>query len=182
VHIEPLPIQDAKILTLRAFGDDRGYFKETFSAPRYREAGIADVFVQDNVSFSRRGVLRGLHGDPSMSKLVQVLAGEAFDVVADVREDSPTRGRWFGTVLRAGEHRQLYVPRGCLHGFFALTDDVLFLYKQSAVYNPQTEFGVVWNDPDLAIDWPLAGAAPLLSAKDRANPRLAELKSSPAGS
>lgn len=175
MQIEPLPLHEAKLVSLRAFGDDRGYFKETYSMARYREAGIADEFVQDNVSLSRRNVLRGLHGDPSMSKLVQVLHGEAFDVIADIREDSPTRGRWYGTILRAGEHRQLYVPRGFLHGFLALSDEVIFVYKQSSAYNPQTEFGVAWDDPELAIDWPLNGAAPLLSSKDRANPRLADL-------
>ena len=175
VQIDPLPLHEAKLITLRAFGDDRGYFKEAYAAPRYREAGIEDVFLQDNVSFSVRNVLRGLHGDRSMSKLVQVIWGEAFDVIADIREGSPTRGRWYGTVLQAGEHRQLYVPSGFLHGFLALSDEVVFLYKQSSVYNPQTEFGVAWDDPDLAIDWPLAGISPILSPKDRANPRLADL-------
>ncbi|MBV8490816.1 MAG: dTDP-4-dehydrorhamnose 3,5-epimerase [Candidatus Eremiobacteraeota bacterium] len=174
MHIEPLAIADAKILTLRAFGDERGYFKETYSEPRYREAGIEDRFVQDNVSVSRRNVLRGLHAEPSTAKLVQVLAGEAFDVIADIRDGSPTYGQWYGTVLHAREHRQVYVPRGCLHGFLALTDEVMFLYKQTAAYNPQTEFGIAWDDPQLAIAWPLDGIAPLLSAKDRANPRLSE--------
>ena len=161
MHVEPLPLHEAKLITLRAFGDERGVFKETYAAPRYREAGIEDEFVQDNVSVSRRNVLRGLHG-------------EAFDAIADVRPGSPTYGRWYGTVLRAQEHRQLYVPRGFVHGFIALSDEVIFLYKQSAVYDPQSEFGIAWDDPDLAIEWPLGGIAPLLSPKDRANPRLAD--------
>jgi dTDP-4-dehydrorhamnose 3,5-epimerase len=175
VQIEPLPLLDAKFIRLRAFADERGYFKETFSAPRYRDAGLDDEFVQDNVSFSRRNVLRGMHGDRSMSKLVQVLVGEAFDVIADVRSGSPTYGQWYGTVLRAQEHCQIYVPCGFLHGFLALSDGVVFLYKQSAVYNPATEFAIAWNDADLKIDWPLEGTLPLLSPKDRANPRLRQL-------
>src|SRR5947209_939718 len=113
MDVQPLPIDGALALQVRAFSDERGYFKETYSADRYREAGIADAFVQDNVSFSRLGVLRGLHGDPRMSKLVQVLRGRAFDVLADVRPGSPTFGRWCGVSLDEAEHRQLYVPAGC---------------------------------------------------------------------
>jgi dTDP-4-dehydrorhamnose 3,5-epimerase len=105
-----------------------------------------------------------------MSKLVGVLSGEAYDVIADVRPGSPTRGRWHGVMLRAGEHRQIYVPAGCLHGFLALSDEVIFLYKQSALYDPATEFGVRWDDPDLAISWPVAASDAILSAKDAANP------------
>ena len=170
-----MPLDGAKLIAVRAFTDERGYFKETFSSARYGQAGIADRFVQDNVSYSQRGVLRGLHGDPRMSKLVQVLAGEAFDAIADVRPGSPTYGQWYGVTLRGNEHRQLYVPSGFLHGFLALSDEVLFLYKQSALYDPATEFGVRWDDPDLAIAWPLEGRAPLLSGKDARNPLLAEL-------
>ncbi|MBV8280869.1 MAG: dTDP-4-dehydrorhamnose 3,5-epimerase [Candidatus Eremiobacteraeota bacterium] len=170
MHVEQLPLAGALALTLPAFADDRGYFKETYSSARYRAAGVTDDFVQDNVSYSRRNVLRGLHGAWGMSKLVGVLAGEAFDVIVDVRRDSPTSGRWYGERLRAGEHRQLYVPAGCLHGFLALTDDVLFLYKQSALYDPSAEFGIRFDDPDLAVAWPLDGGQAILSAKDAANP------------
>ncbi|HTU80847.1 MAG TPA: dTDP-4-dehydrorhamnose 3,5-epimerase [Candidatus Acidoferrales bacterium] len=173
MQVDPLPLAGALELRLQAFSDERGYFKETYSAQRYRDAGIADEWLQDNVSVSHRGVLRGLHGDPRMSKLVQVLAGEAFDVIADVRPESPTRGRWYGTLLRAGEHRQIYVPRGFVHGFLALSDEVIFLYKQSALYDPASEFGVAWNDPALGIEWPLDGRLPLLSPKDAAHPTLA---------
>jgi len=169
MHVERLPLAGAMLLSLPAFADSRGYFKETFSSARYRDAGITDDFVQDNVSYSHRNVVRGLHGDFRMSKLVGVLAGEAYDVIVDVRAGSPTRGRWHAVTLRAEEHRQIYVPAGCLHGFLALSDGVLFLYKQSALYDPATEFGVRWNDPDLAVDWPAAGQA-LLSPKDAANP------------
>lgn len=175
MQVERLEISGALLLTPKAFADERGFFKETYSRERYRAAGVDDDFVQDNVSESRRHVLRGLHADPRMSKLVQVLVGEAYDVIVDLRKDSPTRGRWFGMTLSAGSHQQLYVPRGCLHGFLALSDRVVFLYKQSAAYDPSSEFGVVWNDPAIGIDWPLAGTAPLVSAKDAASPTTAEL-------
>jgi dTDP-4-dehydrorhamnose 3,5-epimerase len=175
MHVEPLPLDGAMMLTLRAFADERGYFKETFSAPRYRAAGIVEEFAQDNISFSHRNVLRGLHGGPATSKLVQVVWGKAYDVIVDVRAHSPTRGRWCGFTLRSDEHRQIYIPPGFLHGFLALSHRVGFLYKQSKTYDPLTEVGVAWNDPDLEIDWPLHGAAPLLSPKDAANPRLREL-------
>lgn len=156
--------------------DDRGYFKELYAAARYAAAGIADAFVQDNLSFSRRNVLRGLHGDSRpTSKLVSVLAGEAYDVIADLRADSPTFGRWCGVTLIASEHRQVYVPPGCLHGFLALGDDVTLLYKQSRAYDPACEIAVRWDDADLAIAWPLAGAVPILSERDARSAGAAEL-------
>lgn len=159
----------------RVFADDRGYFKETYAATRYAEAGIADLFVQDNLSVSRLWTLRGLHGDARMSKLVQVLAGSAFDVLVDARAGSPTFGKWEGYVLDAAHHAQLYIPAGCLHGFLALEDDTILSYKQSAEYDPTTEFGVAWDDGEIAIAWPLQGHAPLLSAKDAKNQTLAQL-------
>lgn len=155
------------LLSLPTHRDDRGYFEETFAVPRYAAAGIGEAFVQDNLSFSRRGVLRGLHGDTRRtSKVVSVLAGDAYDVIADVRPDSPTRGRWCGVTLKASEHRQVYVPAGCLHGFLALSEGVLLLYKQSQVYDPACEIAVRWDDPDLAIAWPLSGEPPILSERD----------------
>lgn len=172
MHVAALPIDGALVVTPNVFTDDRGTFKETYALSRYRAAGIADSFVQDNLSASKRGVLRGLHGDPRMAKLVQVLHGSAYDVVVDARPQSPTFRRWHGLTLRASEHTQLYIPAGCLHGFLALEDDTAFFYKQSAEYDPATEFGVAWNDPELAIAWPLEGASPILSAKDAANPTL----------
>ncbi len=175
--VEPLPIAGALLVTPTVYTDARGSFAEIFSSARYAEAGVADTFVQDNLSISRRGVLRGLHGDPRMSKLVQVLAGEAFDVIADAREGSPSYGRWHGTLLKASERRQIYVPKGCLHGFLALSDEVAFLYKQSALYDPASEFGVAWDDPQLAVAWPLEHRPPILSEKDAANPPLANLAS-----
>ena len=170
MHVERLPLAGALALTLPAHSDERGFFKETYSSARYRAAGVVDEFLQDNVSFSHRSVLRGLHGARGMSKLVGVLAGEAYDVMVDVRPGSPTRGRWHGETLRAGEHRQLYVPAGCLHGFVALSDGVIFLYKQSALYDPASEFGVRFDDPDLGVAWPIEAGRAILSAKDAANP------------
>jgi dTDP-4-dehydrorhamnose 3,5-epimerase len=175
MRIEKLPIEGALLLVPRVFEDERGYFKETYAAPRYRDAGIAEEFVQDNVSLSGRHVLRGLHADRRMSKIVQVLSGSAFDVIADVRAASPTKGRWWGTTLKAGDHSQLYIPAGCLHGFLALEAGTLLSYKQSATYDPAAEIGVAWDDPDLAIAWPLEGATPGLSAKDAANRTLRDL-------
>lgn len=176
MHAEPLPIAGAMLLAPAAFADDRGWFMETYSAQRYRDAGIRDDFVQDNVSRSRRNVVRGLHGDRRpVSKLVGVLAGEAYDVVVDVRPASPTFGRWCGVTLSAAEPRQIYVPPGCLHGFLALSDELLFLYKQSVPYDPGSEIGVRWDDPEFAVAWPLHGAAPILSDRDAANPTARQL-------
>ncbi|HKU68478.1 MAG TPA: dTDP-4-dehydrorhamnose 3,5-epimerase [Candidatus Baltobacteraceae bacterium] len=165
--LEKLPTKfaDAFLIRVPAFADDRGIFKETYVRSKYCKLGIGDEFVQDSMSFSRRDVLRGLHADPQMSKLVQVLRGEAFDVIVDTRKESPTFGQWEGVHLRAAEHTQIYIPAGFLHGFLALTDDVVFSYKQSAEYAQEREIGVRWDDPDLAIAWPLT-APPLLSPKD----------------
>jgi len=174
MELVKLPVEGALQIVPRAFVDERGWFKELYSATRYRSAGVDVTFVQDNLSMSRRGVLRGMHGDPRMGKLVQVLRGSAYDVIVDVRIGSPSFMRWHAVTLRASEHTQLYIPSGCLHGFLALEDGTLLSYKQSAEYDPATEFGVAWNDPDLAIDWPLGGAEPILSAKDSANPTMRE--------
>lgn len=173
--VTSLSIHDALLIRPRVFGDERGFFKETFSRSRYASFGITGEFVQDNLSRSLRNVLRGLHADPRMSKLVQVLQGSAFDVLVDLRKASPTYLKWEGINLLASEHAQVFIPAGCLHGFLALEDDTILSYKQTAEYDPTTEFGVAWNDPDLAIEWPLSGATPLLSPKDAANPRLRDL-------
>ncbi|MDQ2864984.1 MAG: dTDP-4-dehydrorhamnose 3,5-epimerase [Candidatus Eremiobacteraeota bacterium] len=170
-----LPLEGARVITPAVFSDDRGFFKEVYSASRYRSIGIADDFVQDNVSESRAWTLRGLHSDPRMAKLVQVLEGEAYDVLVDIRRESPTYLRWCGVHLSAGSHRQVYLPPGFLHGFLALSERVIFSYKQSAEYDSASEIAVTWDDPDLAIDWPLAEAAPLLSPRDEKNPTLREL-------
>jgi dTDP-4-dehydrorhamnose 3,5-epimerase len=172
MEIEQLPLAGALMLTPRTFSDARGFFKETYSADRYRGCGIRETFVQDNLSLSHRNVLRGLHGDSRMAKLVSVLRGSAFDVIVDVRPQSPTYRRWHGAVLTASGGRQVYVPTGFLHGFLALEDETIFAYKQSAPYDPALEFSIAWNDPDLGIEWPLAGGRPILSDRDAASPTL----------
>jgi dTDP-4-dehydrorhamnose 3,5-epimerase len=175
MKVEQLPLAGALLLRPQIFSDARGFFRETYSLDRYRRCGLEETFVQDNLSLSHRNVLRGLHGDARMAKLVGVLRGRAFDVVVDVRPQSPTYGRWCARTLTAAEGLQIYVPAGFLHGFLALEDETIFGYKQSAPYDPESEFSVVWNDPDLAIEWPLAGQKPILSSRDAANPRLDSL-------
>jgi dTDP-4-dehydrorhamnose 3,5-epimerase len=174
MQVESLPIAGALKIVPRAFADDRGYFKEIFRSSAYAQLGLREPFVQDNVSVSKARVLRGLHGDLRMAKLVQVLRGSAFDVIADLRKGSPSFTQWTGVTLEGASHTQLYIPAGCLHGFLALEDDTVLTYKQTAEYDPIQEIGIAWDDPDLAIDWPLAGGAPILSAKDAANPTLRE--------
>ncbi len=158
------------------FRDDRGFFLETYHRERYREGGIAEDFVQDNHSKSRAKTLRGLHaqrGEKAQGKLVRAVEGEIFDVAVDIRRGSPTFGKWVGEILSDSNYRQLYVPAGFLHGFCVLSETAQIEYKCTNFYSRENELSVVWNDPDLAIDWPLAD--PLLSAKDAAAPRLRDL-------
>ncbi|MBM4374389.1 MAG: dTDP-4-dehydrorhamnose 3,5-epimerase [Deltaproteobacteria bacterium] len=163
------------IIEPKVFGDARGFFFESFHAERYRAAGIACDFVQDNVSRSARGVLRGLHfqNPRPQAKLVQVLEGTVVDVALDVRQGSPTFGRHVMVELSAENRRQLFVPAGFAHGFCVTSEHALFSYKCSDLYSPTDEHGVLWNDPDLGIAWPLE--APALSAKDAVYPRLRDV-------
>jgi dTDP-4-dehydrorhamnose 3,5-epimerase len=160
----------------RRFGDARGWFAEVWQQTRYAEAGIRESFVQDNLARSAKGVLRGLHAQEphAQGKLVQVYQGAVFDVAVDLRVGSPTFGRWQGVTLDAGTGQQFYVPPGFGHGYYVLSDAALFGYKTTDVYSPQDEFAVRWDDPELAIDWPLDGE-PLLSDKDRSAPVLADI-------
>ena len=176
MEVEQLPLAGALMLTPQTFADERGFFKETYSRERYRASGIAESFVQDNISLSHRDVLRGLHGDRRMAKLVSVVRGSVFDVIVDARTGSPTYGRWWATTLTAAGGKQIYVPPGVLHGFLALEDETIFAYKQSAAYDPATEIAVAWNDAGLGIAWPLEGRAPILSQRDATNPTLASLR------
>jgi dTDP-4-dehydrorhamnose 3,5-epimerase len=153
------------------YPDERGFFKETYNLRRYEDAGLLDRFVQDSVSFSAKNVIRGLHYDPAMSKLVQVLRGKIWDVIADIRPGSPAYRKWEGFELSEDNHHQLYIPKGFAHGFLALTDNVVFSYKHGALYDPAREGAIRWNDPALGIAWPLTGE-PVISAKDRAAPLL----------
>ena len=163
------------IIEPKVFGDARGYFMESFQTARYAEAGIAGPFVQDNLSFSRRGILRGLHlqNPRPQGKLVQVLQGEVFDVAVDVRVGSPTFGQWEGVILSAENARQYYVPPGFAHGFVVTSDTALFAYKCTDYYMPQSELSILWNDPDIGIEWPIV--EPQLSGKDAAGLRLANI-------
>ncbi|MDQ2681047.1 MAG: dTDP-4-dehydrorhamnose 3,5-epimerase [Candidatus Eremiobacteraeota bacterium] len=156
------------LITPRVLADDRGYFKETFAALKYADLGIAEEFVQDNVSFSRKNVLRGMHYDRRMSKLVQTLLGSVFDVCVDLREDSPTYKEWVGFELSAENHRQIFIPAGVAHGFLALSDGAIVMYKQTALYDPSHERAISWQDASVGIEWPLNGCAPILSEKDAA--------------
>ncbi len=154
------------IVEPKAFGDHRGFFMESYNYERYAEAGITEQFVQDNVSFSARNVLRGLHfqNPGAQGKLVHVLQGEVFDVAVDIRVGSPTFGKWVGVTLSGENKRQFYVPPDYAHGFVVTSDTALFAYKCTAYYSPATEGSVRWNDPEIGIDWPVD--SPLLAAKD----------------
>lgn len=172
MKVRPTELPEVLLLEPRVFGDSRGFFVETFHAQRYAEAGIPGTFVQDNLSRSVKGTLRGLHfQEPNgQGKLVQVLAGSVWDVVVDVRRGSPTFGRWMGAELSSGNKWQLWIPPGFAHGFCVLSDSADFFYKCTAQYSPESERSVLWNDPDLAIPWPVR--EPLLSEKDQRAPRL----------
>lgn len=156
------------ILEPKVFGDSRGFFQETWQQARYKEIGIREPFVQDNLSFSTRGVLRGLHyqNPNSQGKLVSVVQGEVFDVAVDIRVGSPSFGQWVGVHLSGDNHRQLWIPCGFAHGFCVITETVYFTYKCTNIYNPATEGGIFWNDPDIGIEWPIQEV--ILSEKDKA--------------
>lgn len=158
-------------------GDARGFFQETYHARRYADAGIDLPFVQDNHSRSGQGILRGLHyqREHPQGKLVRVTQGAAFDVAVDIRKGSPTFGKWIGVTLSEDNFRQVYIPPGFAHGFCTLSEQVDFLYKCTDYYHPEDEQGVLWNDPDIGIDWPAVGAEFRLSEKDRCNKRLRDL-------
>ncbi len=175
MQVKQTSLPGVLLIEPRVFGDTRGFFLETWQAARYREAGIPEQFVQDNVSFSRRGVLRGLHYQlpHAQGKLVTVLQGEVFDVAVDIRRGSPHFGQWVGVSLSGDSLHQLYVPPGFAHGFCVTSETALFSYKCTDVYAPQAEGAVRWDDPELGIDWPVA--APQLNDKDLAAPRLTEL-------
>ena len=164
-------IADVLLIEPKVFGDERGFFFESFNERAFREAtGVTLPFVQDNHSKSARGVLRGLHyqTQQAQGKLVRVVAGEVFDVAVDIRRDSPTYGQWVGEILSGDNKRQLWVPPGLAHGFVVLSESAEFLYKTTDYYAPAYERCIAWNDPTLAIDWPAMGVPPQLSAKDAA--------------
>lgn len=168
-------LPEVLILEPKAFGDARGFFMETWQQERYEAVGIKEQFVQDNLSFSSRSVLRGIHyqNPHSQGKLVSVVQGEVFDVAVDIRCGSSNFGKWVGVNLSGDNHWQLWVPPGFAHGFCVLSETAYFTYKCTDVYTPSAEGGIAWNDPDIGIKWPLADV--LLSEKDKVYPRLADI-------
>jgi dTDP-4-dehydrorhamnose 3,5-epimerase len=175
VQVSKTDIEGVLIISPQVFGDDRGYFMETYNAAEFKAKGIPYDFVQDNQSKSCKGVLRGLHYQIQhpQAKLVRVLEGEVFDVAVDLRRGSPTYGKWVGVTL-SGENKKMFmIPRGFAHGFVVLSDTAVFAYKCDDFYHPNDEGGIMWNDPTINIQWPFDGE-PLLSAKDKAHPAFAE--------
>ncbi|MBQ2809904.1 MAG: dTDP-4-dehydrorhamnose 3,5-epimerase [Clostridia bacterium] len=174
------PIKDLYVVEPTVFGDARGYFMETFNdefSPYVKHLdNTPATFIQDNESRSKKGVLRGLHFQKAnpQGKLVRVIEGEVFDVAVDLRRDSETFGKWYGVVLSAENKKQFYVPEGFAHGFYVMSESATFVYKCTRLYDPSSEGGLLWNDPDIDIKWPIDGEV-LLSEKDKKNPLLKDL-------
>lgn len=170
-------IKNVYIIEPKVFGDNRGYFMETYKESDFAEAGLNYRFVQDNQSSSRKGVLRGLHFQKTypQAKLVRVLFGEVFDVAVDLRKDSETYGQWVGVLLSGENKKQFMIPRGFAHGFVVVSDYAEFAYKCDEFYHPEDEGGLLWNDQDIAVEWPDIGEI-ILSEKDKKNPTLAQCK------
>ena len=176
MQIIPTSIADVVILAPTVYGDERGFFYESFNERKFRElTGVVTPFVQDNHSKSAKGVLRGLHYQlqQTQGKLVRVVAGAVFDVAVDIRKSSPTFGKWVGVELSADNRRQLWVPPGFAHGFVTISDSAEFLYKTTDYWAPEYERSILWNDPAIGIEWP-AGMVPQLSAKDQIGKLLAD--------
>jgi dTDP-4-dehydrorhamnose 3,5-epimerase len=171
VQIIQTTIPDVLVLEPKVFGDERGFFMETYQARVFAEAGLPTTYVQDNHSGSRQGILRGLHYQiqQTQGKLVRAVAGEVFDVAVDIRRSSPTFGKWVGATLSAQNKRTLWIPAGFAHGFYVVSDWAEIVYKATDFYAPQWERSILWNDPELGIEWPLVDQKmPSLSAKDAA--------------
>ena len=165
------PIKDLVVIEPKVFGDERGYFYEAYNKNTFHELGLDYDFVQDNQSFSKKGVLRGLHFQKNypQAKLVRVIDGEVFDVAVDLRKDSPTYGKWYGVVL-SGENKKMFmIPRGFAHGFLVLSDTAIFSYKCDDFYHPNDEGGIIYNDPTIGVEWPKLDCEIILSEKDKAH-------------
>ena len=178
MNIIQTDIEGLLVIEPRVFGDDRGYFFESFNEREFCEKVVDVRFVQDNESKSRYGVVRGLHfqkGEFAQAKLVRVVCGAVLDVAVDLRKGSPTYGKYHAEVLSGENHRQMFIPRGFAHGFSVLSDEVVFQYKCDNFYCPSAEGALAWNDPDLAIDWRIPAEAVILSEKDKHHPFLYEL-------
>ncbi len=172
-------IEGLKVIEPKVFGDARGYFFESYNYKDYAAAGMTQEFVQDNQSASKRGVLRGLHFQKNFpqDKLVRVISGEVFDVAVDLREGSATYGKWYGVVLSAENKKQFFIPKNFAHGFLVLSDYAEFAYKCTDFYHPDDEGGLIWNDPDIGVEWPVPEGMELtLSDKDRKWPGLKDYK------
>ena len=167
ITVETCEIEGLKVITPTVFGDNRGYFMETYNYNDYKEAGIDQIFVQDNQSASKRGVLRGLHFQIHypQDKLVRVLKGEVYDVAVDLRADSPTFGKWFGVLLTEENKKQFFIPKNFAHGFLVLSDYAEFAYKCTDFYNPNDEGGLAWNDPDIGVEWPIPEGMELIQSE-----------------
>jgi dTDP-4-dehydrorhamnose 3,5-epimerase len=177
MNVIQTPLEGLLVLEPRVFGDDRGFFFESYNARRFTElTGIKAEFVQDNHSRSSQGVLRGLHYQiqQAQGKLVRASAGAVFDVVVDIRKSSPTFGQWFGTELSAENKRQMWIPPGFAHGFVVTSESAEFLYKTTDYWAPEHERAILWNDPAIGIEWPELATAPLLSGKDQSAALLAD--------
>lgn len=171
------PIKDLVLIEPKVFGDERGYFYEAYNKNTFHELGLDYDFVQDNQSFSRKGVLRGLHFQKQFpqAKLVRVVEGEVFDVAVDLRKDSPTFGKWYGVTL-SGENKKMFmIPRGFAHGFLVLSEIAVFSYKCDDFYHPNDEGGIIYNDPDIGIKWPEVDCELVLSDKDKKHPSLGKI-------
>lgn len=171
-------IEDLYVIEPTVFGDHRGYFMETYNQKEFEEASLDMIFVQDNESRSKKGVLRGLHFQKTkpQGKLVRVIEGEVFDVAVDLRRSSKTFGQWYGVLLTAENKKQFYVPEGFAHGFVVLSETATFVYKCTQLYDPTDEGGLMWNDPEIGINWQIPdGMEILLSDKDKKNPALKDL-------
>jgi dTDP-4-dehydrorhamnose 3,5-epimerase len=166
--------EEAKLVESDIFSDARGYFEETYSSEKFGALGLAEAFVQDNISRSNRNVVRGLHYDARMVRLVRCVVGKIYDVIVDLREGSKTYLHWEAYALSEENHRQIFVPRGFAHGFLSLSESVV-AFKQNAYHDPACERGVAWDDPAIGIDWPLSGE-PILSGKDKAWPRIKDAR------
>ena len=172
------PIKDLVVIEPKVFEDQRGYFFEAYNKNTFHELGLDYDFVQDNQSYSTKGVLRGLHFQKQypQAKLVRVLQGEVFDVAVDLRKDSPTYGKWYGVTLSAENKKMFMIPRGFAHGFLVLSDTAVFSYKCDDFYHPNDEGGIMYNDPDIGVEWPKIDTEYILSEKDKKHPGFKKIK------
>lgn len=177
ITVETTPIEGLRVITPTVFGDNRGYFMETYNIADFKEVGIDCEFVQDNQSASKKGVIRGLHFqiEHPQDKLVRVIRGEVFDVAVDLRKGSKTYGQWYGVRLSEENKKMFFIPKNFAHGFLVLSDYAEFTYKCTELYHPNDEGGIIYNDPDIAIKWPADGMELIFSEKDKKWPTLKEL-------